>query len=121
MSSVLRAGLAAGLLVLAVELSGAEPRYTVVDFGRHTQGVDLNARGEVVYYDADTLETFRYTNGKSIALPQPPEGRFLPIAMNDRGEIIGHALRRQQVEARRKVAQSFIFSRGHRRRVPVDQ
>jgi hypothetical protein len=113
----MRVALAAGLL--AGQLSAAEPRYTLVDFGRHTQGVDLNAEGEVVYYDADTLQAFRYAGGRSAALPQPPDGAFLPIAMNDRGDIVGRTVRRAPDGARRRIAQFFIFSQGQLQELTV--
>lgn len=109
-----------GWLVLTSFLSAAEPRYALVDFGPHTQGVDLNAAGEVVYYDADTLQAFRYADGKSTALPQPPEGAFLPIAMNDRGEIIGHDLLRKEKQTARRVSRIFVFSQGELRELTMD-
>jgi len=104
------AALGAAWLAGIVSFAVAAPRYTLVDFGPHTQGVDLNAAGDVVYYRTDPLLAFRYSAGQSTALPRPPEGDFLPVAMNDRGEIVGSLTLQPDKTTGRRVPRLFIFS-----------
>lgn len=106
------AGLLAFHLLLAGAAGAGAPRYSLVDFGPQTQGVALNAAGAAVYYHANTHAAFLYADGRSTALPSPPDGSFLPRAMNDRGEILGRSTQRLQDEAGRRVERFFRFAQG---------
>lgn len=114
-----RLAFAAGGLAGVALLSAAGPRYTLVDFGPHTQGVDLNAAGDVVYYHAVTRQAFRFASGKSVELPKVEAGALLPLAMDDRGVIISQLVQWRNNESRRRVMRVFVFAGGEQRELVV--
>lgn len=92
------------LLIWKPRESGLNPRpariETILEAGFGEDQVDprslfFNDRGDIVWTDANatppaTQRAFIYTQGRISELPQPAGEYYTPIAMNNRGEIIGN-------------------------------